>query len=56
MTKLELLDMIKDMPDDTEFGVRSHNGSIEVEFRPVKIFGGHQNKRIRPIDYVFETK
>lgn len=55
MTKLELLDMIKDMPDDTEFGVRSHNGSIEVEFRPVKIFGGQQ-RRIHPIDYVFETE
>lgn len=55
MTKQELLEMIKDLPDNTEFGVRSPMGSIEVEFKPVRVFGNRQGRRVRPIDFLFET-
>lgn len=55
MTKLELLEMIKDLPDNTEFGVRSPMGSIEVEFKAARVFGNQMGRRIRPIDFLFEA-
>ena len=54
MTKKELLEMIKDLPDETEFGVRSHMGGIEVEFKAAKVYGNQIGRRVRPIDYLFE--
>jgi hypothetical protein len=47
--------MIKDLPDNTEFGVRSPMGSIEVEFKAARVFGNQQGRRFRPIDFVFEA-
>lgn len=55
MTKKELMDMIKDLPDDTEFGVRSNIGSIESNFKIIEIFGGANKHRRVPIDYIFES-
>lgn len=55
MTKKELLEMIKDLPDNAEFGVRSPMGSIEVEFKAARVFGNQQGRRFRPIDFVFEA-